>query len=158
MESTIWSHCINPPWITPKPDTKSAKSHKFPRLISSLIPTRGPPSYRPLCRAAPGRAPCLFLSKNIKKDSSLTNLLEHSFFHLDVCLNIQKSLSSRAVYTDVSFLPKCFCACSSLKTEQLWSKGDKNSSEIKETDRILYCIMHYKRAAVHPLPSWHLIL
>lgn len=85
------------------------------------------------------------------------NLLEHSLFRLDARLNIQKSLSSRTVYSNVSFLPKFVCLRSSWKTEHLWSKGDKNSNEIKATDPILYSIMNNKRDALHPLPSRRLI-
>lgn len=47
----------------------------------------------------------------------------------------------------MSFLPKIECVRWFLKTKPRWSKGDKNSPEIKVTDWIVFCIMDSKRAA-----------
>lgn len=157
MDYTIWSHYINHLWIIPKPDTKAAKSHTFFHLISPLIATWLPPKLSPAVSCS-GQGSVLILIKNIKKDLSLTNLLEPFFFHLDVCLNIQK----------IPFIQNCLYQCVILAKLLLctlifknWAaliKNDRNSIEIKEADQIMCCIMHYKRAAVHPLPSWHLLL
>ncbi len=76
------------------------------------------------------------LVEDIKKDSSLTNLLEHSLFYLEVCLNIQNCLSSSSVYTNVTLAKVLLCMLRLIKLSS-FDQETKNSSEIKETDQIL---------------------